>query len=91
MASSQSKKMAARAVTKMSQYQKVFAGPDGRAVLYDLMQMAGMLTINPDTDTNQTFFREGKRDMVLRILTYLRADPKQLLERIEEHDDEMAT
>jgi len=90
MAKSSSRRVAERAATKLSRYQRVFSGPDGRAVLYDLMQVAEMLTMNPDADTNQTFIREGKRQVVLRILAYLKADPKQLLERIEEHEDEMA-
>lgn len=80
---------AARAVKKVQQYQKVFSGPDGRAVLYDLMQSAGMLTIIPDPNPNEALVQQGERNMVLKILLMLKADTQQLLERIEEHDDEM--
>jgi hypothetical protein len=66
-------------------YQKVFSGPDGRAVLYDMMATHGMLTPH-HVDTNKMLLKEGERLVVLRILSILKVDVKQLLERIEEHD-----
>jgi hypothetical protein len=34
--------------------------------------------------------KEGARNVVLRILTIMKTDPQQILQRIEEHEREMA-
>ena len=88
-AKSRERNMAERSVTKVHRYQKVFAGPDGRAVLYDLISSSGMLTSNHDANPNMALMREGQRNMVLRILAMMETDANQLLERIKEHADEM--
>ena len=89
MAKSRQRRVAERSVTKIQRYQRVFAGPDGRAVLYDLIQSSGMLSSPTTLETNQTMYRMGEQGMVLKILHYLKVNPQQLLERIDEHADEM--
>ncbi len=69
-------------------YQKVFSGPDGSAVLYDLMNAHGMLTSH-SSETNKMLLKEGERLVVLRILSILKTSPQQLLERIDENVDEL--
>lgn len=72
-------------------YQKVFRGPHGEEVLYDLMNTHWILrsTAIGAKDQYEQAFREGERNAVLRILTILKADPKQLRERIEAHAQDM--
>lgn len=65
-------------------YQKVFSGPDGRAVLYDLMEYHGILSAHPKQATEMAL-KEGERLVVLRILALLKTNPNELMERIEEH------
>lgn len=86
---SRQRRVIERSVMKVQRYERVFSGPDGRAVLYDLIQASGMLSSPASLDTNQTMYRLGEQGMVLRILNYLKVNPQQLLERIEEHDAEM--
>lgn len=83
------KKLAEKSVTKISVYQKVFSGPDGQAVLLDLMAAHGMLQSTYTGDVHQMLIKEGERNAVLRILKLLNTDPKQLMERIKEHEAEM--
>lgn len=82
------KRAVRRSVARLSRYQKVFAGPDGRWVLYDLMQAHGVLRSNFDKDPMVMAAREGERGAILRIMAILKMDPKQLEERIEEHAEE---
>ena len=79
---SRTKKVAMKGVKKLSQYQKVFSGPDGQAVLADMMKAHGMMSPHPN-DPHQMALKEGERLVVLRILTLLKQDPKAVLERIE--------
>jgi hypothetical protein len=83
-----SKKQARRVVARLSRYQKVFSGPDGHWVLYDLMKSHGVLTTNFDKDPYVLAAREGERGVILRIMSLLKVDPKTLEERIDEHVQE---
>lgn len=71
-------------VEKVRLYQKVFGGPDGRAVLFDLMATHGILAAHPIEATKMAL-KEGERLVVLRILALLKTSPNELMERIEEH------
>lgn len=82
------KQKALRGIARIRLYHKVFAGPDGRAVLYDLMRTHGILSSNFDKDPAVLASREGERGVVLRIMQILKTDPKQLEERIDEHVSE---
>jgi hypothetical protein len=65
-------------------YQKVFSGPDGKKVLEDLMRTHHYLgsTFGGKVE-NEIYFKEGERNVVLRILALLKLDVKQIQERID--------
>lgn len=66
-------------------FQQVFGSEAGKAVLYDLMKFGHMLhsSFSPK-DPYETAFREGERNIVLRIMSVLEMDPEQLKQRIKE-------
>lgn len=77
-----------RSLKKVEAYQHVFNSPSGRLVLHDLMQAHGVLAAHPSVP-EEMMLKEGERLVVLRILAFLKVNPKDLLERIEEHEAEM--
>jgi len=83
------RKVAERAVTRVDDYQKVFNSPHGKRVLYDLMLTCHMMQPLDTTNPTKMAFEEGQRQVVLRIMTYLKLDVAQLHERIREADAQM--
>lgn len=81
--------VARKGYAKVVDYQAIFNSPQGRAVLHDLMETHGMLRSNYTKDPSEALFKEGERNVVLRILTLLNTNPTTLLERIEEHEKNM--
>ena len=71
-------------VDLLKAYQQTFNSPQGRMVLQDMMINHFVLTSAFDPDPYILAEREGERNTVLRILTYLDVDPSKLLEQIEE-------
>lgn len=70
-------------------YKNVFGTKQGERVLYDIMK--GAHIIEPSYvkgDPHETSFREGERNMALRIFTHLNMDVDQLKKRIEEGEQE---
>jgi len=61
-------------------YKKVFTSVEGEHVLYDMMKNCFMITPTFSKDPNETFFREGHRNVILRILSILKTDEKKLRE-----------
>ena len=84
------KKAASRSISLLNAYHSVFNTPQGTQVLYDLMLKCNMLNSTFSGDVHQMMIREGERNCVLRILTALKTDPKQILDRIEEHEREIS-
>lgn len=78
--------VARRGYAKVNDYQAVFNTVQGRAVLHDLMSAHNMLHPTYTKDVNEMLLNEGERRVILRILTFINTDVKQLLERIEEHE-----
>lgn len=76
---------AKKGVSKIRLYQKVFSGPDGHAVLLDLMSTHYMLRTSYSKDPLEMAANEGERQVVLRILSMMNMDTSQLEERIKEH------
>jgi len=72
-------------------YRRVFlANPDGEAVLRDLMRFGhfGEPVVSPG-QSDVTAFRDGERNVVLRILKMCGSadiDPEQLIKELD-HDD----
>ena len=80
------KSQARKSLEKISKYKQVFGSNDGMDVLYDLMQTHHMLGSTFDGDTTKLIFREGERNVILRILKILKMDAKTLQERLEKHE-----
>lgn len=79
-------KVARKSLKKIEAYMALFSSANGTLVLEDLMATHHMLGCTYSGDVNQMLIREGERNVVLRILSILKQDPKQLLERIEQHE-----
>lgn len=77
--------MMARRLRIYRAYRRVFAGPDGRTVLHDLMRRNGLLaTSQVDGDPHRTAFNEGRRAAVLELLSVLRLTEADLMQLSEE-------
>lgn len=66
-------------------YQNIFNTPDGERVLRHLMKVGGVTKSSfVAGDPNTTAFNEGRRHLVLSILTYIYKDHDALVRAIEE-------
>ena len=77
-------------LSKIQDYVDTFGTAAGQRVLGDMMSAHGMLSPHP-IDPHKMMIREGERGVVLRILTLLKTDMKQLRERMEAHDRSIST
>lgn len=68
-------------------YRDVFNSPDGRKVLADLCNRAGLLAVSAERgDPYMTHFNDGKRALVLEILDLVRWDAEEVVRLAEERD-----
>jgi len=67
----------------VTSYKKLFDTPEGKTVLYDLMKKGFMLQPTHDDDRSKNDKNEGKRELVLYILTTLETDPNRLLDAMK--------
>lgn len=74
------------ALKKVADYKAVFDSPVGRRVLHDMMSAHNMLNSSFSKDPYQMAFNEGGRNVLLRIMTIMKVDLKQLEERMREAD-----
>lgn len=67
-------------------YKDVFSSVKGQKVLNDMM--AAHFVIQPTVSDNphETYFREGQRNVVLRILQLMKVDIKEIQNRIDKAD-----
>jgi hypothetical protein len=89
MDKSEQLKRAEKQVSLYDLYKKVFSGPDGEAVLMDMMKAHHCLGTTFDGDVNKMLVREGERNAVLRLLSILKTDVQKFRERIDEYAREM--
>lgn len=73
---------AKKTASRISAYQSLFNSKEGQIVLEDMMEAHHFKTSTFDGDQTKTIFREGERNVVLRILTLLKMDIKSINERI---------
>ncbi len=62
---------------RLDRYKRVFGSEDGKAVLADLAKECGVFTTHVKgkvIDPNYMMFKEGERNVVLRIITVLEYD-----------------
>jgi hypothetical protein len=57
-----------KAAERRDLYRRVFATPDGQAVLADMMMTAGFLSVTPPVDAQTMAYREGARWVIAEIL-----------------------
>lgn len=68
--------------TKMDKYRdfrRVFLdSEEGKRVLYEILSWGGMFrpSSRGNFDTNETFFHDGERNLALKIMTTMNAEPK---------------
>ena len=63
---------------KYKEFRAVFLGSDqGKRVLHDILSEGHMYRSSMRADPYQTFFREGERNMALKILTTIMAEPQE--------------
>ncbi len=66
-----------KSVDRYREFRRVFLETDqGRRVLYELLAWGGMFRPRRSFDTNETFFHEGERNIALKIMTTMNAEPK---------------
>lgn len=80
---------AKKSVSKIAAYKEVFSSPLGQVVLEDMMSTHYIQNTTFDGDSAKLIFREGERNVVLRILGLLKMDVKAIKERIKLHEEEL--
>jgi hypothetical protein len=84
MAEKKEPKLSARARTAaktLNAYRRLFSTDDGQIVLKDLMQVCNMSRSVIGRDTHETYFNEGMRAVILRIIGTTNMEQQQV-ERI---------
>jgi hypothetical protein len=84
MDNKQAKKRLRKPVDRAISYQSTFATPEGQKVLFDLMKEHHMIGSSFSKDAFEMAFKEGERNVVLRILNILKINVDDLAKRIEE-------
>ena len=69
-------------------YQKVFSTEEGKRVLADLLGVCGFMDSCMDPNPTEVSFKLGKREVVLRILNNINADPEKILEILRDNRKE---
>ena len=77
-----------KTVNRLYLYQKVFNNPDGQEVIKDLILTHSLLSSTFRENVNEMLLKEGERNVVLRILSLLKTNPAQFLERLKEYERE---
>lgn len=73
----------------LKDYQSTFGSIEGKKILYHLMQMNHVLgSCMVAGDPYQSAFKEGERNVILKILAILKQDPAKILEQIEQNGKE---
>ena len=79
-----------RSVRRVKDYKSTFGTVVGNRVLHDLMNTHYILRPTLDVDNaHVTSFREGQRDVVLRIFTILKMNPVSLEQHINKIQEEL--
>lgn len=66
-------------------YEQIFESEAGKRILADMVRYAHILhPTYVKGDSHQTAFREGERNMVLRILSIIGQKPEQFIENVND-------
>lgn len=82
------KNTAEKQIATILDYKKTFSTDFGQRVLNDLMETHHFLGPVMDKDLNNVLFREGARNVVIRILKFMEMDPEKIRRRIKEIENE---
>ena len=69
-------------------YKNVFDTEEGKTVLYDLLKAGHMIKPTYADKVHEADRNEGKRELVLYILTMMETDEKRLVEMMQESQQE---
>ena len=64
-------------------YQKLFNTVHGKRVLYDLMNHHQVLSSSYSKEASETAFKEGERNVILRIMSLLEMDPREMRKQLK--------
>lgn len=81
------KKQQSKRIKVISQYQTVFSGADGKAVLKDLCKANFVFSETLDATPHLMTYREGQRSVVLKIMHILKIDHERLMEELNKEDE----
>lgn len=81
------RKQGQREIKLIDSYKTMFSGDDGKKVLYDLMKFCHFLHNSYDPNPHKTSFNEGKRDVILYILSILGQDIDKIMKFVEQQGD----
>lgn len=71
-------------IARIRRYQSVFGNKEGQMVLTDLIKAHHVLQPTyVRGDTHESAFKEGERNVVLRIFSMMKIDPNKLKEEID--------
>lgn len=74
-------------VNRIKDYKTAFSTPSGKRVLLDMMKRHGILSQIYTGDVNEALILEGRRQVVLEIMTILKIDEAQLIERVDNEEE----
>ena len=75
-------------LTLLQAYKRLFSSDEGQMVLKDLVSTHGMLSTSFKSDVNDMIFREGERNVILRILDKISYKEEQLMKLIKQIEGE---
>lgn len=73
-------------IAKIKDYQNLFNSPLGKKVLQDMMHQHYIMNSTWNESPHLMAIREGERNAVLRILTILKIDIADVMERIDKDE-----
>lgn len=74
-------------IAKLKDYQRTFSSEHGKRVLYDLMNEHYFLKSSFSPNPQEMAFKEGQKNVILRIMTTLKLDIEKLNEKVKGADD----
>ena len=77
-----------RIVQRVVDYHKVFGTEEGKKVLEDICKTCGLNQSSMAANPNDVIFKEGMRNVALRILTVLQMDPIKMVQSFERQNPE---
>lgn len=70
-------------LSNLKDYQRTFNSEHGQRVLYDMMNEHYFMRSSFDPNPYEMAFREGQKNVILRVMTILKLDLVKIKEKIE--------